>query len=163
MDDEVLHSLIQLIYEAAIDPDKWSVFLRKWAEAAGAQGIAVVVHNLAGQSGSIEANIGFDPESLRIYQNHYAARNPWVARSEHLFVPGNVVNCDDLIAPQELTPTLPFFGIAGAKHAFARHAAIRHVALLPRSYQLSSPYYTLVAKGMTLPSGRRQIVRNSRS
>lgn len=28
-----------------------------------------------------------------------------MARSEHLFLPGNVVNCDDLITPQELTRT----------------------------------------------------------
>jgi DNA-binding CsgD family transcriptional regulator len=103
--DEVLHSLIQLIYEAAIDADKWPAFLRQWSLAVGAQGTAVVVHDLNGRNGSIDANVGFDPESLRIYQNHYAALNPWVARSQHLFLPGNVVNCDDLISPQELTQT----------------------------------------------------------
>lgn len=103
--DDVLHSLIQLIYEAAIEPDKWPAFLRNWAQAVGAQSAAIVVQDLKSRNGSIEVNVGFDPECLRTYRNYYVALNPWVNRSEHLFVPGTVVNCDSLISPQELIRT----------------------------------------------------------
>ena len=44
-----LHSLIQLIYEAAVEPDKWSAFLQKWALAVGAQSAALAAHDLKGR------------------------------------------------------------------------------------------------------------------
>lgn len=70
-----LSALIDLIYDAASDPDLWPTVMERTADAIGGTGAWLSQLNmLDGHGGGLITRI--DPEKPAVYQEHFAQRNP---------------------------------------------------------------------------------------
>jgi DNA-binding CsgD family transcriptional regulator/PAS domain-containing protein len=78
--------LVGLIFDAAVDPAAWPDTLNKLADATGAHVAALGSYDA--QTNAV-ANIGprRDPEYMRVYQEHWASRNPLGVITPELFMP----------------------------------------------------------------------------
>ena len=102
---ERVHALIRLVYECAIDPRQWPVFLAEYAKAVGAHASGLVVQDLSNNAGEVAAGYGFDPFWERRYAEYYAGVNVWTKRGEALFEPGKVVAGEAAVSEAELVKT----------------------------------------------------------
>jgi DNA-binding CsgD family transcriptional regulator/PAS domain-containing protein len=104
---ETRSSLVGLIYDAALDPDRWPDVLRSIAASVGAAGAALVHHDMRDHRGGILAAVGADPEAVRKYDEHFAAHDPWLKGGEvqGLLDTGTVRLGDELVARRELVRT----------------------------------------------------------
>lgn len=91
VDAEALANLVGLIYEAAVEPERWPVFLDCFAQHMRAQGTAIWLQDLeSGQAQmetsdrSVFATARFDPARLATYSDHYASTNVWTANERKL-------------------------------------------------------------------------------
>jgi hypothetical protein len=73
MGDEEFSELIALIYDAALDPDAWSVLLNQLADALSAQCGFIGSHNSSTNATAMTAP-RTDPEYLRCYTEYWASR-----------------------------------------------------------------------------------------
>lgn len=119
-DGKVLSSLIDLIYEAALDNDLWPSVLMKFADAVGAAQVAMPSVD---RSANIFATIAprLDPDLLASYKEYWAFRDPVLART--IFRPaGEIYTLDSLMPCEEFAATPVFnewwrpaeFGLATA-------------------------------------------------
>lgn len=111
--DETLHALINLVYEAACEPDRWPDFLRAFARAVEGRGTLIYTHNFetmdasTGSGGSFpNAVADFDPSFLSTieYYNHV---NVW-AQNEVLLEPGRPVT-GSMLYPERQLPKTEFY------------------------------------------------------
>ena len=77
--------LIELVYDAAIDPTQWRVFLDKLTDLTGGGSGALFFQDaLSRDRAEMMHYNNFDPDMMAAYETHYAATNPWVeAVEEH--------------------------------------------------------------------------------
>lgn len=113
--DETLHTLINLIYEAACDPARWPEFLRAFACAVEGRGTLVYTHNFETMDASTacegefpNAIVGFDPQFLSTLESHYTHVNVW-AQNETLLEPGRPVT-GSMLYPERELPKTEFYG-----------------------------------------------------
>jgi DNA-binding CsgD family transcriptional regulator/PAS domain-containing protein len=99
------HALIRLLYECALDPRQWSVFLADYAKAVGAQMSALVVQDLKNQAGEITAGHGADPFWERRYAEYYAGLNVWTQHGQSVLRPGLVYAGDRYVSDAALVKT----------------------------------------------------------
>src|ERR1044072_913545 len=93
---QTLMTLVDLIYEAALDPSLWEVFLTKLGKTLDIPWCFFFVHDLSQQKVDIQAAVGFDSARVRSYQKYYAARNPTFIRGQAQLWPGNVCRTEAL-------------------------------------------------------------------
>lgn len=103
--DKLLHELIRLIYESALDSDVWPVFLERYAKATGSQGAGLMVQDFRGNRGNLNVSWGFDPYWEARYAEHYSQVNVWIQSGQHLLVPGGIFNAETTIATEDLVAT----------------------------------------------------------
>jgi DNA-binding CsgD family transcriptional regulator len=109
--ESTLHKLIGMIYEAAVDLDRWPAFLDHFAQAMNSGGTMIWVHDFDGNRTNLETNsvsfvsaIRFDPAYLDSLTTYYSDRNVWV-QNETTLKPGVPVNSSMLYADRDLPRT----------------------------------------------------------
>jgi DNA-binding CsgD family transcriptional regulator len=101
-----IHALIRLLYECALDPFQWSVFLAEYARAVGAQMSGLVVQDLRNPGGQITAGHGVDPFWERRYAEYYAGLNVWWQRGQSVLgQPGIVASGEQVVSDAALVKT----------------------------------------------------------
>lgn len=99
--ENLLINLIQLIYEAAAEPEQWPVFLKQFAESVGSPAVTLTGPAFKNQGTTIATGVGLDPVWLRAYEDHYAGCNVWVQRGACLLRPGVVVSGSEMAPDNE--------------------------------------------------------------
>jgi DNA-binding CsgD family transcriptional regulator len=79
IDDSTFQRLIAQIYDAALEPERWSAFLAAFADACGA-GAVMHVQDPTATGAHICAYAGLDPAFGRIYETHYSKIRPWLPK-----------------------------------------------------------------------------------
>jgi len=109
--DATVLSLVDQIYDAAVDPSRWPDFLRAFARAVQARGTLIYSHNVetyeastASDSSSPNAVVDFDPEFIKSLGAYYNSINVW-AHNEAVLKPGRLVTGSMLFPVQELPKT----------------------------------------------------------
>lgn len=85
-----LASLIDLVYEAAVEPAQWSTFLSRLSGVLGGHMPSLFLHDPRTAAGSLTINVGWDAEMARSYSEYYAERNIWLRSRPDLLRPGMV-------------------------------------------------------------------------
>jgi DNA-binding CsgD family transcriptional regulator len=87
--------LIGLIYDAAVSPERWALFLDRLCDLApGAKG-SMMLHDAKTQSAVLPSTARWEDDWLRSYTDYYVKLNQWTARP-NLEV-GKALHCDDLV------------------------------------------------------------------
>lgn len=76
---EQVLQLVAALYDAAADTALWSPFLQQLALACGAGAADLLMHDVKQHSHTIANFYGFDPENIRLYNQHYYQIDPWTA------------------------------------------------------------------------------------
>jgi hypothetical protein len=97
-----LLDLIDLIYEAAGQADRWPAFLERFAELAQTDMTAFLIHDAANGSADISASARWDPHWERLYQEHYSATNVWAKNGAALWKPGHFIPGEMVCSQKEL-------------------------------------------------------------
>ena len=94
--DEVkLLGLIGDIYRAAEDSSQWSTFLKHASATVGGRFSLILLQDRRTQALDFSLFEGADPEMIRLYTEHYAEQDFWLAHGPHL-PSGTVVRGSDL-------------------------------------------------------------------
>jgi DNA-binding CsgD family transcriptional regulator len=87
---DTVQELVRLIYDAAVAPERWPLFLESLAEAMDAGMVGLVSHDFDSHRGGTSFAARLDPEGAREYNAHYHQSDPW-ARDISLFSVGAVI------------------------------------------------------------------------
>lgn len=93
---ETVLDLVDRIYAAAEDSGRWMAFLERLGHVAHSPLTALVFEDARSRQASVAQAVGFDPSFAREYEQHYAARNAWIAASSK-FRPGDVITSEQLL------------------------------------------------------------------
>jgi hypothetical protein len=77
---QALSDLVAGLYGAANNESEWSVFLRELAIATKGNKTGILLHD-RDYGHTISLSWGFDPTSLRLYQQHYGDCDVWVQKA----------------------------------------------------------------------------------
>lgn len=80
--------LIERVYDTVLDPSGWTALLEHLCAVVGSDTATLLLHDLHGRGGGVQASAHFDPDALRAYGEHYASVNPWFAGREADLQPG---------------------------------------------------------------------------
>jgi len=101
--EKYLLPLVDQVYAAGLEPERWNDFLRGLAAALRAPSA-----HLQGRVGDPEEVVGFavgrDESYVQSYVNHYAARSP-IARATRTQEPGSVHTSCELVPEEEFEKT----------------------------------------------------------
>jgi DNA-binding CsgD family transcriptional regulator len=115
---ETLSKLLGIAYDAAADPTLWDSFLEELAIGTGATSAGLLMHDYGNSSYRLSSSWRVDPESLRLYGEHYHALDVW-ARAAVEKRPGYVCTSQSL-CPQ------PVVRISEIYSDFMVEAGIEH-------------------------------------
>ena len=116
--DALVHSLIQNVYRAAADSDRWPDLLHRLRETIDAANANLSIVDRGQPACSISASVGWDPADIAEYQHRYVHIDPFVAASSTLDVkPGFIGLVQDLISDDDLART-PFYQEFGARAGY---------------------------------------------
>jgi DNA-binding CsgD family transcriptional regulator len=114
-------SLVELIYGAACDPDRWPQLLESLCSMVGASGADVAAFDLNRPVAQIHAAVGVISADAfkREYLDYYITVDPFVAAGRRLnwFVTGNIGLGDWAVPPHELVKS-EFYCDFGRRHDF---------------------------------------------
>src|SRR5271165_1672642 len=71
--EELLSQILEVLYEAPLDPRRWEEFVRLTAEAAGAHAATLLLHDLNDVQLRVAQQWGFDPSAIQPYEEHYSS------------------------------------------------------------------------------------------
>lgn len=112
--EDSLHHLIDLVYQAALDPERWPAVLHGLIAALGSTHASLFIHDFdtqfvqADATGTMFRTVGFEDWAVARYAEHYSALNVWAANEERLSS-GTVVTSSMLYPDDKLTGT-EFYG-----------------------------------------------------
>jgi DNA-binding CsgD family transcriptional regulator/PAS domain-containing protein len=93
-----LLELIQQLYTAPGTIEGWPAFLETLRVTVHGSGANLICHSLQSQKGTMLATVGYDADGIRLYQQHWSARDPWAhSPKQSLVVEGSVSVGDELI------------------------------------------------------------------
>ena len=76
MDSQSRHDdLVDVVYEAALDPDLWQSVLERFADLIGADSARLAWENLTARTGTV-LTARTDPAAIDVYFRYFAARSP---------------------------------------------------------------------------------------
>jgi len=76
-----LQSLLDALYDAAVDPTHWADFLNHLTRAVGGESAALVLHDFENVSSSVAEQVGLSSEGTRLYAQHYYKLDVWTAKA----------------------------------------------------------------------------------
>lgn len=105
--DDTLLRLIERIYDAALAPERWAEFLEDLANVIDGHTVNIVLGNASFTETNLSVAVRWDPESQRLYSEHYSVLDPWAiaAVRRGLFRTGVVGLGRTVIDRQELEST----------------------------------------------------------
>ncbi len=86
-----LSRLVISIYDAATNPDLWSVFYREFSGIVQADFLGIQVHNLGQKQSRFLSSHGQTREFSKSYHEYYSRKNIWRERGKDLFQTGAIV------------------------------------------------------------------------
>lgn len=104
MDDERVLELIDCIYEAAVDPDRWPAFLDRLANTIHGNWTMLLNHDSRAWKASISLSTGADP-AMVAHAQELMPKNPFIARGRQSMRAGGVITGEMLISDRELVRT----------------------------------------------------------
>jgi len=104
MNEERVLALIDSVYEAAVDPARWTAFLERLSLAIQGRWTMLIAHESRTTRASFPLSIGIDPLAVKRAQE-LIPRDPSIARAEPLLRAGAVFTGESLISGQELVRT----------------------------------------------------------
>lgn len=112
MNESQYDNLIGKIYDAAVMPELWPVFLEQLSEALGSQGTALYLVDFANRSSicrssdevSFIQSVRIDPETAVSFERYYSKVNVWFENSRNL-PEGELITTDRLFPVRELVNT----------------------------------------------------------
>ena len=103
--------LIHSLYEAALDPGRWTDFLAHFTVAFSSQAALIWGYDFSDRSAralggptSLSAQHGFSEEALRSFEAHYCRVNVWTA-NERYHVEGQILSGSECYPDNHLTRT----------------------------------------------------------
>jgi DNA-binding CsgD family transcriptional regulator len=80
---ELLVSLVYSTYRTIHEPDRWSLILRELQRILRADACDLSVYDFRARRGEIAVHTGcYDQQHLRLYEQEFAALNPWMQRHD---------------------------------------------------------------------------------
>lgn len=108
IDGETLHALIGEVYDAALDPQKWTPFLAHWGATYGAGG-AIYTQDTGGASPTrVIASANIDPAFQRPYEAYYSKKKPYFAKLVGVQT-GQVLSTADLCGEERTWMTSEYY------------------------------------------------------
>jgi DNA-binding CsgD family transcriptional regulator len=98
---ETLSKLLGIAYDAAADPTLWGSFLEELAIGTRATSAGLLMHDYGNSNYTLSSSWRVDPESLRLYGEHYYALDVW-ARGALERRPGDVCTSQSLCPQPEV-------------------------------------------------------------
>jgi DNA-binding CsgD family transcriptional regulator/PAS domain-containing protein len=117
-----LLELIDLVYAAAEDSERWDPFLSRCGEVFRAPVGAIVFEDLRTHKARVTRIVGMDPDLVREYEQYYAGRNAWMEAGLPRVAVGEPVRSEMLLPDDALLRTEYYDGILrplGARHLLA--------------------------------------------
>jgi DNA-binding CsgD family transcriptional regulator len=99
--NENISRLLGSLYDAAADPTLWNPFLEELARSTRATSAALVMHDFDHALCTVSSSWELNPESNRLYQEHYHALDVWAQRASAK-PSGYVCNSESLCPLPEL-------------------------------------------------------------
>jgi DNA-binding CsgD family transcriptional regulator len=103
-----LSTLVSLVYDAAIDPSCWPVFLQEMISVCRGNGATIFFQDLSSQDGDMSLAYGLDPDLLKQYVEYYCYKNIWMIQAENLITEG-IVLTSEMMAPRDVLMKSEFF------------------------------------------------------
>ncbi|MFA6051725.1 MAG: helix-turn-helix transcriptional regulator [Methylobacter sp.] len=111
MNESQYDNLIGKIYDAAVMPELWPVFLEQLSDAFGSRGTALYLVDFASRSATCRSDeisfiqsVRIDPETAVSYDRYYSKVNVWLEKSRDL-PEGELITTDRLFPVRELVKT----------------------------------------------------------
>src|SRR5687767_5003469 len=104
--DTVLR-LVSEIYDAALKPDAWPVFLEDFAALIGGHSVSLGLCDSAAPALTVSTSVRWDPAALHDYQIHFGVQDPWAIAGVRAgrFVQGVVGLGEEVVSKSELRRT----------------------------------------------------------
>lgn len=119
-DDALFARVTNDIYDAALEPERWSAALEGVRHLLQATAAHLLYQDHRGGDGLIAVNSGLDPDMLRAYTEHYHALDPWAkAVTPETVVPGRAVLGQSLVPHARLVRT-EFYNELARPHGVTR-------------------------------------------
>jgi DNA-binding CsgD family transcriptional regulator/PAS domain-containing protein len=99
--ERAILKLVECVYDAAGEPQRWPVFLENLVRALNGVGGTFFTQDLANQRLCASASVGIDSAFQRSYEEHYAAKNVYLMRGKYLLSTGNVYPSELLCPDRE--------------------------------------------------------------
>jgi DNA-binding CsgD family transcriptional regulator len=135
--DARILELVERIYDAALDPDRWTACLEDLASATFSSGATLALHDLAG---GVRRNLWWvnaDPE-LVAEDEAWAARNPFIRAAGHMLHTGLVGRSCDFVPMRDVQRS-EYFNDYLRRVDFCDHIA----ACLAREHDVSSNLFLM--------------------
>lgn len=118
--EATLLELIDLVYAAAENAERWDLFLGRFGDILHAPVGAIVFEDLESHRAQVARIVGMDAALIREYEQHYAARNAWMTAGLPKMAVGEAIRSEMVLRDQELVRTEYYNG-------FLRQAGVRHL------------------------------------
>lgn len=99
-----LSKLLCSLYDAAADPTMWNPFLEQLALRTRATSAALLIHDFQHAQYSLSSSWQVNPESVRLYQEHYYSLDVWAQRGSAI-KPGAICDSETLCPLSEMRTT----------------------------------------------------------
>jgi DNA-binding CsgD family transcriptional regulator len=96
------------IYEAAVEPELWLAFLKRYAEVTTSDAAFLQIHDLAAHASVILSGFGLTSPLKQSYNEHYSKINLWREWGRTFYVPGRV-NLDQEQCPRSVLERSEFY------------------------------------------------------
>lgn len=103
--EEAIQTMVRLIYEAALDPASWNLFLERFSLAVNGSSTGLLVHDFNHSSANVAGTYGVDPYWQRLYAEHYGGTNTWLKNAPQMLAPGLVMQSQQAVADADLEKT----------------------------------------------------------
>jgi DNA-binding CsgD family transcriptional regulator/PAS domain-containing protein len=83
LNESVLTEILDVLYEAPVDPTRWQDFLKLTAQAVGGEAGALTLHDFTDVQSLVSRQWNIDPDALRRYEAHYSKLDVWFQSVRH--------------------------------------------------------------------------------
>lgn len=85
--ERATQSLLDALYDAAVDSSHWVDFLKELTRAARSDSAALVLHDFDNVSSSVAQQFGLSSSGTHLYAQHYYKHDVWTARARESRTP----------------------------------------------------------------------------
>jgi DNA-binding CsgD family transcriptional regulator len=103
---DLLLAIVYSLYRTLREAERWPTILQQVQELLGGQACSLSIHDFRTRTGAIAIHSGcFEGKFLRLYEERYAAQDPWLKREEHHRSAGATWIGDELVPQAQLLMT----------------------------------------------------------